>query len=60
MFTIKAALAHHPIIQKEMDELLARGAIEPSTGGAGFYSDIFVVPKHTGGLEPMLHLKGFS
>ena len=45
-FNVKAAAAHHPIIQKEVDELLAKGAIEPSSGGAGFYSSVFVVPKH--------------
>ena len=30
-----------------MDELLAKGAIEPSTGGAGFCSNVFVTPEHT-------------
>ena len=49
-FNVEAAAAHHPIIQKEVDELLAKGAIEPSSGGAGFYSSMFVVHKHTGGL----------
>ena len=49
-FNVKAAAAHHPVIQKEVDELLAKGAIEPSSDGAGFYSSVFVVPKHTGGL----------
>ena len=34
-FNVKVAAAHHPIIQKEMDELLAKGAVEPSSGGAG-------------------------
>ena len=29
-------MAHHPIIQKEVDELLAKGVIEPSSGGADF------------------------
>ena len=51
-FNVKVATTHHPIIQKEVDELLAKGAIEPSSGGAGFYSSVFVVPKHTGGLQP--------
>ena len=49
-FNVKAGAAHHPIIQKEADELLAKGAIEPSSGDAGFYSIVFVVPKHTDGL----------
>ena len=35
-FNIKAAPSHHPTIQKEVDELLAKSAIEPSIGGAGF------------------------
>ena len=43
-----------------MDELLAKGAIEPSSDGAGFYSSMFVVPKHTGGLQPILNLKHFN
>ena len=59
-FNVKAAAAHHPVIQKEVDELLAKGAIEPSSAGAGFYSIMFVVPKHTGGLCPILHLKHFN
>ena len=54
------AAAHHPIIQKEMDELFAKGAIEPSSDGAGFCSSMFVVPKHTGGLRPILNLKHFN
>ena len=59
-FNVKAAAAHHPVIQKEVDELLAKGAIEPSSGGAGFYSSMFVVPKHNGGLRPILNLKHFN
>ena len=59
-FNVKVPAAHHPVIQKEVDELLAKGAIEPSSGGAGFYSSVFVVPKHTGGLRPILNLKWFN
>ena len=59
-FNVKAAAAHHPVIQKEVDELLAKGATEPSSGGAGFYSSVFVVPKHTGVLHPILNLKCFN
>ena len=40
-----------------MDELLAKCAIEPSTSSADFYSNIFVFPKHTGGLQSILNLK---
>ena len=54
------AAPYHPIIQKEVDELLAKGAIEPSSGGAGFYSSMFVVPKCTDGLWPILNLKHFN
>ena len=56
-FNIQAAPAHHFIIQNEVDELLARGAIELSSGGAGFTPTIFVVPKHIGALCPSLNLK---
>ena len=59
-FNFKAAAAHHPVIQKEVDELHAKGAVEPSSGGAGFYSSMFVAPKHTGGLCPILNLKHFN
>ena len=59
-FNVNAAAAHHPVIQKEVDELLAKGAIEPSSGGAGVYSSVFVVPKCTGGLCPILNLKHFN
>ena len=59
-FNVKVAAAHHPVIQKEVDELLAKGAIEPFSGGTGFYSSMFVVPKCTGGLSPILNLKHFN
>ena len=59
-FNVKAAAAHHPVIEKEVDELLFKGAIEPSSGGTGFYSSMFVVPKCTGGLGPILNLKHFN
>ena len=59
-FNVKVAAVHHPVIQKEVDELPAKRAIEPSFCGAGFYSSVFVVPKCTGGLHPILNLKGFN
>ena len=59
-FIAKAATAHHPIIQKEVDELLAKGAIELSSDGTGFYSSMFVVPKATGGLWPILYQRCFN
>ena len=43
-------MTHHAIIQREVDELLAKNAIESLTGGAGCYSTVFVVPKQMGGL----------
>ena len=39
---INAVAAYHPTIQKEVDELLAKGAKEPSSGGAGFYPNVFL------------------
>ena len=57
---VKAAAAHHPIIQKEVDELLAKGAIKPASGNAGFYASVFIVPKHPYGLWPILNLKQFN
>ena len=49
-FNIKADLDHHLIIWKEVDELLVKDTIEPCTSGSGFHSNVFVVPKHAGGL----------
>ena len=59
-FNIKATTAHQCIIQKEVDELLAKGTTEPSSNGAGFYSNILFVPKHMSGLHPILNLKQFN
>ena len=55
-FSIMAAAAHHPIVQKEVDELLAKGPVEPSFGGAGFYSNVFFVPKCSDGLWSICNL----
>ena len=49
-FNVKVVAAHHPVIQREVDELLVKGAIEPSSGHAGIYSSMFLVYKCTGGL----------
>ena len=54
---ITGATSYHSIIQKEVDELLANGAIKPSNGGAGFYLLVFMVPKCSCGIEPILNLK---
>ena len=53
---IKAATAHYTVVQ-EVDELLAKGAIEESTGSDGLYSNVFVVSRCIGGLRPLLSLK---
>ena len=47
---MKVAAAHHPIIRKGVIELLSEGVVETSSGGAGFYSSVIVVPKCTDGL----------
>ena len=54
-FNTKAATAYHPIIQKVLDKLLAMDDIEPLTGGAGFYSNVFVVLKYTDGMTHTQH-----
>ena len=59
-FSVKMAATYYPINQREVDELLSKGAIEPCSGGAGFCSSVFVVPKHTAGLWPICNLKGFN
>ena len=59
-FNIKAAADHHPIIQKEVDEQFAKGVIEPTSSSAAFYSSMFVVPKWTGCVWPILNLKWFN
>ena len=55
-FNVKVAAAHHSIIQKEMDKLPFKEVTEPSSGGAAFYSSMFVVPKCTGSLWPLHNL----
>ena len=59
-FNVKAAAAHLPIIQKAVDELLSKGAIKPSSGGAGFYSSMFVVSQCISGVWPILNLNWFN
>ena len=48
-FNFRAALVHHPVNQKEVQELLANRAIEPLTGGVGLNSSVFVASKHLAG-----------
>ena len=57
---MRVAATHHLIIQKEVDEMHVKGGIELSPGGGSLYSSVFVVPKHTGGLQPLLNLKWFK
>ena len=40
LLNIKAATAHFPVISQEVNELLAKGTIEPSVDGADLYSCI--------------------
>ena len=58
--SVKVAAGYHLIIQKEVDKLLSKGAVEQSSGGAGFYSSVFVVPSHIDGLWPIHYLKQFN
>ena len=37
--------------------LPAKGGIESLSGGAGSYSNVFDVPRHTGGIQFILNLK---
>ena len=59
-FSTKVVAGHHPIIQKEVDELLSKEEIEPPSGGAGFCSRVSVVAICTGGLWSILNLKQFN
>ena len=52
MVYIREAMVHHAIIQKKVDELLAKGATKSSTDSADFSSNVHVVPKHTAGYDP--------
>ena len=47
---IKAALAHHPIIQKEVDELKAKVPVNDQLVLLSFTLNFFFVSKCTGGL----------
>ena len=59
-FNIEATFAHHSIMEKKVDELLAKVTIEPSSVVAGFSPKIFVVPKHAGSLHSILNLNAFN
>ena len=50
------------ILQEQFDALLKKGALEPvPTGmGPGFFSRIFVVPKKSGGVHPIINLKALN
>ncbi|XP_014834349.1 PREDICTED: uncharacterized protein LOC106912030, partial [Poecilia mexicana] len=50
-------------LSHEIDALLAKGAIlpvDPLQDPGGFYSKYFLVPKKTGGLRPILDLRGLN
>ena len=40
-FNFKTALAQCPVVQKEVDEILAKGVIESSTGDDVMYSNVW-------------------
>ena len=40
-FRIKAAVPDQPVIQKEVGNLLTKGAIVPHAGGVGFHFKMF-------------------
>ena len=50
MIEHKAVVAHCPVTQKEVDEPLAKDAIELSFVGARFHCNVSVVPRHMEGL----------
>ena len=50
-------MAHHPIVQKVVGELLVKGATKASTCGIAFYSNVSVVPRCTSGLQPIYNLQ---
>ena len=50
-------------LSQEIDTLLAKGAIlpvNPLRDPGGFYSKYFLIPKKTGGLRPILDLRGLN
>ena len=48
-----------PLSRKEVGGLLAKSVTEQFTGGAHFYSNVFVVSKCTCGLQPILKCFNF-
>ena len=47
----------HDIMDSAVSKWIGNAA---HTGGAGFYSNVFIVPKYNGGLQPILDLKLFN
>ena len=45
------------VMDEEVADLLAKGAIEKAGNDPGFYSRVFLVPKKSGKLRPIIHLK---
>ena len=43
-------------LDREVQLLLKKGALEEASSTQGFYSHLFVVPKATGGFHPILEL----
>ena len=44
-------------LDREIEELLRKKAVEPVTSQGGFYSPMFAVPKTDGGWRPIINLK---
>ena len=53
----RVAKRQQPSVQKEVGQLLSKGAIERAPLDAGFYSRIFLVPKKNGQKRPIINLK---
>ena len=57
-FQAPTSWEEHQVVQTEVDEMLAKGAIEPvyNPSSPGFYSRLFTIPKSSGGFRPILDL----
>ena len=45
------------VLDREVEDLLLKGAIEPTSPAGGFFSPIFAVPKKDGGWRPIINLR---
>ena len=56
-FIIKASIVYHPVIQRELQELLAKGQLNHQVVELVTIPMGVVVPKWLGGLQPILNLE---